>query len=166
MPVHAYRFRPSTNEIWTVADDFEQCNGLCFSPDYKLLYVTDTGAVQAHGDIGDGHNLSMDRRKPATIYVYDVVDGKKLCNRRTFAFCDTGIPDGIKCDELGNVYSGCGDGVHVWDPEGTMIGKIVVGAVTANFCFGPKGTMWMFAEESLYVCQLKVAGALVKIECE
>jgi gluconolactonase len=166
LPVQVYRFRPSTRECWLVADGFEQCNGLCFSPDYKLLYVTDTGAVQAHNGPGDGHQLLINLRKPGTIYVYDVVgEGRRLANRRTFAFCDTGIPDGIKCDEHGNVYSGCGDGVHVWDPEGTMIGKIVVGNTTANFCFA-KGGMWLFAETALYFCEIKADGALVHIECE
>lgn len=56
-------------------------------------------------------------------YVYDVVRpepsadlsaaGPTLHNRRVFAYADNGVPDGIKCDTLGNVYSGCGDGVHV-----------------------------------------------------
>lgn len=166
LPAQVYRFRPSTAECWVVADGFEQCNGLCFSPDYKLLYVTDTAALQAHNGPGDGHQFFMNARKPASIYVYDVVgEGRRLANRRTFAFCDTGIPDGIKCDEHGNVYSGCGDGVHVWDPEGTLIGKIVVGNTTANFCF-VKGGMWLFAEKALYHCELKARGALVQIECE
>ena len=131
LPSQIYRFRPSTSQIWCVADGFVQCNGLCFSPDYKRMYVTDTGAVQAHSTPGDGHNLSCNPRLPSTIYEYDVVEGK-LTNRRTFAYCDTGVPDGIKCDEAGNVYSGCGDGVHVWDAQGTLIGKILVGGTVSR----------------------------------
>ncbi|RDW63761.1 hypothetical protein BP6252_11306 [Coleophoma cylindrospora] len=165
MPVQLYRFRPSTSQCWMVADGFTQCNGLCFSPDYKSLYVTDTGAVQAHNGPGDGHSLFSKPRLPASIYVYDVVDQRVLANRRAFAFCDTGVPDGIKCDEAGNVYSGCGDGVHVWDPQGSLIGKIITGGVTANFCFAKDG-MWMMCEKELYFCRLKEKGALVKIECE
>ncbi|PGH23193.1 hypothetical protein AJ80_02723 [Polytolypa hystricis UAMH7299] len=165
LPKQVYRFRPSTGQCWVVADGFDMCNGLCFSPDYTQMYVTDTGAVQAHDGPGDGHQFSFIPSKPGTIYVYDVVDGKRLANRRTFAFCDTGIPDGIKCDERGYVYSGCGDGVHVWDLEGTMVGRIIVGGTTANFCFAKDG-MWMFSEHELYFCRLKARGALVKIECE
>lgn len=155
-----------------VADGFAQCNGLCFSPDYTKMYVTDTGAVQAHGGPKDGHNFSVNPRLPCTIYEYDVVaNGTRLANRRVFAFCDTGVPDGIKCDERGNVYSGCGDGVHVWNQEGTLLGKISIGGTCANFCFskgtdGKKG-IWMFGEEELYFCELPgVEGCLVKVECE
>ncbi|KAL1302114.1 hypothetical protein AAFC00_002549 [Neodothiora populina] len=173
LPSQIYRFSPSTGQMWMVADGFSQCNGLCFSPDYTHLYVTDTGACQAHdGGPKDGHNFSMNPRLPATIYEYDVVDnGTRLANRRVFAYCDTGVPDGIKCDTQGNVYSGCGDGVHVWDARGTLLGKIVTGAVCANFCFsrgkGGEEGIWMFCEEELYFCQLRdgVRGALVDIEC-
>lgn len=55
---------------------------------------------------------------------------------------DNGFPDGIKCDMEGNVYSGCGDGVHVWGPGGVLLGKILVGGMVANFCFGRKGEMY------------------------
>lgn len=108
LPPQVYRFNPSTKECWMVADGFVMCNGLCFSPDYKLMYVTDTGAVQAHAGPADGHQFSFNPRLPGSIYVYDVVNGKELRNRRVFAFCAQGIPDGIKCDENGYVYSGCG----------------------------------------------------------
>jgi len=166
LPSQIYRFRPETGQVWCVADGFEQCNGLCFSPDYKRMYVTDTGAVQAHATPGDGHNFSFHARKPSSIYVYDIVDdGCVLANRRTFTYCDNGVPDGIKCDVHGNVYSGCGDGVHVWDQVGTLIGKLLVGGCVANFNFAKNG-IWMFGEERLFYCELKVKGALVKIECE
>jgi hypothetical protein len=64
--------------------------------------------------VGD---MSVDGR-----YVFDVTtlgdEGTwTLANRRVFAHCDKGFPDGIKCDTLGNVYSGCGDGVHVLLPS-------------------------------------------------
>lgn len=147
-----------------VADGFAQCNGLCFSPDYTKMYVTDTGAIQAHAGPGNGHQFSCNPRLPATIYVYDVVGGRSLQNRRVFTYCHSGVPDGIKCDEHGNVYSGCGDGVHVWDVDGTLIGKINVGVTTANFCF-VKGGIWMFSEKKLCFCQLGAKGALVDVEC-
>lgn len=66
LPVQLYRFRPSTHQVWVVADGFTQCNGLCFSPDYKLMYVTDTGAVQAFSGPSDGHNFSRNPRLPGT----------------------------------------------------------------------------------------------------
>ncbi|KAK9454000.1 calcium-dependent phosphotriesterase-1 [Dipodascopsis uninucleata] len=165
LPIQVYRFSPDTGDIWVVADRFHQCNGLCFSPDYTKLYVTDTGGVQSHKGVGDGHQMFLDPVYPATIYVYDVIDKKTLGSKRTFAYSDSGVPDGIKCDAYGNVYSGCGNGVHVWAPDGTLIGKIVVGSVVANFCF-VRGGIWMFAEQGLYFCTLGAKGALVSIECE
>ncbi|OJD13627.1 hypothetical protein AJ78_05931 [Emergomyces pasteurianus Ep9510] len=160
LPKQVYRFCPSTGQCWVVADGFDMCNGLCFSPDYTKLYITDTGAIQAHGDIGTGHNFSFCGTSPATIYVYDVIDGgTRLANRRLFAYCDNGVPDGIKCDSMGYVYSGCGDGLHVWDSRGNLVGKIVVWGTTANFCFTDEG-IWMLAEEDLWLCKLKAHGAL------
>ncbi|OAL69392.1 hypothetical protein A7D00_6511 [Trichophyton violaceum] len=166
LPAQVYRFRPSTKDCYALADGFDMCNGLCFNPDYTLLYVTDTGAVKARSHSGNGRKFQADYRNAATIYVYDVVDGgTRISNRRAFAFCDSGVPDGIKCDENGYVYSGCGDGVHVWAPDGTLVGKIIVGCTTANFCF-VKGGIWMFSEKDLYFCKIQAKGALVKIECE
>ncbi|GAB7362504.1 hypothetical protein MBLNU230_g2825t1 [Neophaeotheca triangularis] len=165
LPSQVYRFRPSTGQIWCVADGFEECNGLCFSPDYSKMYITDTGALKAHATPGSGTNFSFNPRLPATIYEYDVVaGGTRLANRKMFAFCDVGVPDGIKCDEAGNVYSGCGDGVHVWSPDGTLIGKIRTDTVVGNFNFAREG-MWIFGEEKLFWCRLGKKGALWQVEC-
>ncbi|OAX77356.1 hypothetical protein ACJ72_08348 [Emergomyces africanus] len=161
LPKQVYCFRPSTGQCWAVADGFDMCNGLCFSPDYSLMYITDTGSIQAHDGIMAGHNFSFRGTFPASIYVYDVVEGgTRLANRRLFAFCDNGVPDGIKCDAQGYVYAGCGDGLHVWDTKGSLVGKIIDGGTTANFCFSDEG-IWMFAEEELWFCKLKARGALL-----
>jgi gluconolactonase len=76
---------------------------------------------------------------------------------------DVGIPDGIKCDTAGNVYSGCGDGVHVWTPGGKLIGKIYVPGGCANFCFGEKGEVFLLNEHKMWRAQLDsgVRGALL-----
>ncbi|KAK4897315.1 hypothetical protein LTR27_004835 [Elasticomyces elasticus] len=164
LPSQVYRFRPSTGQIWCVADGFVECNGLCFSPDYKKVYITDTGAVQAHGTPYNGLNFSFNPRLPASVYAFDVVHGEHLANRQMFAFCDAGVPDGIKCDTAGNVYSGCGDGIHVWDPKGTLIGKIHTGSVVGNLNFSNEG-IWAFGEEQLFLTKLQSQGALAHIEC-
>jgi len=164
LPSQIYRFKPSTGQIWCVADGFSQCNGLCFSPDYTKLYVTDTGAVQAHGTPSNGHNFSLNPRLPSCIYEYDVIDdGTRLGGRKLFAYCTAGVPDGVKCDEAGNVYSGCGDGVHVWNPRGLLIGKIWIGAVVANFNFA-RGGVWVLAEERLFFADIRACGALACVE--
>lgn len=86
-------------------------------------------------------------------------------NRRVFAYADDGWPDGIKCDVHGNVYSGCGDGVQVWNAGGALIGKILVPGGVANFCFGKDGEMFLCAEQRLWRVQLAqtTKGALLAI---
>ncbi|KAF4549608.1 Hypothetical protein D9617_21g098290 [Elsinoe fawcettii] len=165
LPSQVYRFNREKNQIWCVADGFVQCNGLCFSPGFDKMYITDTGAIQAHGTPADGFNMSSNPRLPASIYVYDVVDGKWLANRQMFAYSSSGVPDGIKCDDKGNVYSGCGDGVHVWDSEGTLIGKIYTGCVVGNLNFSPHG-LWIMAEEKLFLAKIRAKGALESISWE
>lgn len=67
---------------------------------------------------------------------------------------DTGIPDGIKCDIHGNVYSGCGDGTNIWSGGGVLLGKIVIDRGVANFCFGREGTIYILNEHRLWQAQL------------
>jgi gluconolactonase len=88
-----------------------------------------------------------------------------LTNRRLFAMTDNGIPDGIKCDLEGNVYSGCGDGIHVWSPGGVLLGRIRIDGGCANFCFGKDGEIFALNEHRLWRVQLgsHVKGALLGI---
>ncbi|CAD0096595.1 unnamed protein product [Aureobasidium mustum] len=84
---------------------------------------------------------------------------------------DTGIPDGIKCDTVGNVYSGCGDGLNVWNAGGTLIGKVLVPGGVANFCFGRSGELFLLNETKFWVANIapSVKGALLEgmgIDCD
>lgn len=76
---------------------------------------------------------------------------------------DAGIPDGIKCDLQGNVYSGCGDGVSVWSPGGKLIGKIKIPGGAANFCFSRPGELLVLNETKFWVVSIssKAQGALL-----
>lgn len=78
---------------------------------------------------------------------------------------DAGVPDGIKCDMQGNVYSGCGDGVNIWSPGGVLLGKILVEGGVANFCFGANGELFLLNEHKLWRVQLSqhVKGNLLRI---
>lgn len=78
---------------------------------------------------------------------------------------DTGIPDGIKCDVYGNVYSGCGDGINIWSAGGVLLGKILIDGGVANFCFGCEGTIYILNEHRLWRAQLasSTKGALLGI---
>ncbi|KAI9368053.1 hypothetical protein BJX61DRAFT_550733 [Aspergillus egyptiacus] len=140
LPNQVYRFDPATGDVRVVADHFGQPNGIAFSPDEEIVYISDT-----EGD----SSLTL----PATIYAFDIAyysDAPYLINKRVFAFADTGIPDGVKTDTEGRVYSGCGDGVHVWSPEGVLLGKIVLGSTSSNLCFAEPGVMFALNEERLY----------------
>ena len=90
-------------------------------------------------------------------YAFDVI--KKhgqpfLTNRRLFAMADKGVPDGIKCDLGGNVYSGCGDGISVWSPGGVLLGKILIPGGVANFCFCEPGEIMALNETRIWRIQL------------
>ena len=78
---------------------------------------------------------------------------------------DTGIPDGIKQDIYGNVYSGCGDGINVWSPGGVLLGKILIKSGVSNFSFGRNGEIFIMNENRLWKAQLGswVKGALLRI---
>ncbi|KAK4901147.1 hypothetical protein LTR27_001703 [Elasticomyces elasticus] len=151
----AYRFEPKTGVVQAVADGFNAPNGIEFSPDFKYVYITDTGSHT----FPNKDNLT----DPATIYRFDVTDdGKRLHNRQVFAYSDVGFPDGIHTDTNGNVFSGCGDGVHVWSPEGVLLGKLAVanGGVN-NFAFVPGG-LYIFNADNLFKVTLKAEGRTVK----
>ncbi|KAL4161140.1 hypothetical protein PRNP1_001695 [Phytophthora ramorum] len=142
LPRHLYRFEPSTGVVQVVADGFRQPNGLEFSPDFKTLYVTDTGSRET----------DLDLTRPATIYAYDVIDNKRLGSKRVFAYADSGIPDGVHTDTDGNLWASCGDGVHVWNPEGILLGKIYIGEASNNFAFAP-GKVFVFANYRLWLVE-------------
>ena len=147
-----------------VLDDMFKPNGLCFSPDYKKLYVADTGA-------------SHYEKAPKNLRVYDVVDNVKLANGREFTSMHmnlggkdvAGFADGIRADVDGNIWVGAGwvgegyDGVHIFAPDGTRIGQILLPEICANICFGgaKRNRLFMAASQSLYAVYVETQGAHV-----
>lgn len=146
LPTHVYRHDPATNTTRVVADGFEEPNGLAFNADFSILYVT------------DANNDDTNPTGPATIYAFDVVTnapGTFLTNKRVFAFAPKGIPDGLKVDAKGNVWSGVGSGVAVWNPAGDLIGEITISGGAANFGFGPtESTVFVLGEKLLWRVKL------------
>jgi gluconolactonase len=124
---YVYRFDPVSGRLAVVADCCDKPNGLAFSPDGRILYVTDSGANQEAGSyyVGRSHH----------IVAFEVRDGTHLAGRRLFAVTSPGFPDGIKVDPAGRVYASSFGGVDVYSRAGDLIGRIVLpGAV--NFTFG------------------------------
>ena len=142
-----YRVDPKSGQIDKVTDDVGAPNGLCFSPDYKKLYVADTGA-------------------PRDIKVWDV-DGKVVRNGKRFIQLDvpgTGAPsaaDGIRCDADGNIWAGARPGVQIIAPAGDRIGMIRLPENCANVCFGGprRNRLYMTASQSLYAVYVQTSGA-------
>ncbi|MGK9262159.1 SMP-30/gluconolactonase/LRE family protein [Sinorhizobium meliloti] len=147
---NVYRLDPETGELSAVVTDFIQPNGLAFSPDEKTLYVADSSA-------------SHDDRLPRHIRAFDVTNGGRLVNGRVFCVIDKGIPDGIRTDANGNVWSSAGDGVHCFDPAGKLIGKILVPQTVANLTFGGprRNRLFIAATRSLYSLYVAVTGSQV-----
>jgi gluconolactonase len=142
-----YRVGPKSGAMDLVSDELTGPNGLCFSPDYRRLYVADTGSG-------------------AEIRVWDV-DGRTARNPRSFvqlAIPGTGqrsVADGIRCDVDGNVWAGARPGVQVIAPDGTPIGLIRLPEICANVCFGGarRNRLFMTASQSLYVVPVQTQGA-------
>ncbi|PRT56572.1 Gluconolactonase [Wickerhamiella sorbophila] len=163
LPNQVYCYDPKKQTVRVVADGFEKPNGIAFSNDYKVCYITDTGAFRF-----DGKTLKVDSTGASTIYSYDVIPlpsgkqaGYTLVNRRVFAYSATPAPDGIKIDSNGNVWSGCSDGIHVWNRDGVFLGKIPIEGGVANFVFTDPGTLIAFNETRLLkITNLKVRGVL------
>jgi len=145
---HVYRVDPLSGDVTCVADDFERPNGLAFSPDETKLYVSDTGAT--HREDGPRH-----------IRVFDVVDGRTLRGGAVFATSSAGLFDGFRCDEDGRIWTSAGDGVHCFEPDGTLIGKIRIPEAVANVCFGEfhRNRLFICGTTSLYAVYVKVRGA-------
>ncbi|KAH8157263.1 hypothetical protein CIB48_g10980 [Xylaria polymorpha] len=142
LPHQVYRYNDKTGAVTVVADGLSQPNGIVFSPSGSRAYIADTGAQQVFWGI----NATF----PASIYLYDVTKDGTFSNRRTFAYVHAGVPD----DTKGRLYAGCGDGVHVFNPSGTLIGKIFLGETSANFNFAGDGGMVICAETNLYYAKL------------
>lgn len=144
---YVYRFDPATGEIYPVVTDMVRPNGLAFSPDESLLYISDTAAFNIPGG-------------PHHIRVYDVVDGRYTKNGRVFADIEPGQPDGLRVDEHGNVFTSSQDSVQVYAPDGTRLGKILVPETCANLTFGGKerDRLFITAGKSLYAIDLKTRG--------
>jgi gluconolactonase len=150
LPFRVYRIDPKSGAIAIAVGDMERPNGLAFSPDESRLYVVDTPG-------GD-----------KTVHVYDIVDdGTRAASGRLFFNAMPGYADGIRVDTDGNVWCGFSggegeDGVAVFAPEGTLIGRILLPERCANVCFGgvKRNRLFMAASQSVYSLYVETQGVL------
>ncbi|MGH6679483.1 MAG: SMP-30/gluconolactonase/LRE family protein [Bradyrhizobium sp.] len=148
-PPAVYRFDPESSEITAVATDFAGPNGLACSPDERRLYIAETG--------------DQTQEKPTRfIRAFDVSkDGKSLSGGGIFHKIEPGYCDGMRIDEDGNIWSSAADGVHCIDPEGHLLGKILVPHRVSNLCFGgrAKNRLFIGGSHTLYAIFLNRRGA-------
>lgn len=143
---NVYRIDPATGETTLVADDFEKPNGLAFSRDESLLYIADTGITHKAG--GPKHIRKL------------AVKGNRLGASEIFAECTAGLFDGFRIDADGRLWTSAADGVHCYDPDGTLIGKILIPELVANLCFGGalRNRLFICGTTSLYSVYLAING--------
>lgn len=134
-----YRVDPTTQEITLLIDDFELPNGLCFSLDESKIFVNDTRRLH--------------------IRVFDVLDDGTLSKGRIWAETigeEDGVPDGMKFDSAGNLLSTGQGGIHIFAPDATCLGRIMMPEKTANFVWGDDNLKSLYIAASTTIYRLKV----------
>jgi gluconolactonase len=143
---HVYRIDADSGETTIVAHDFDKPNGLAFSNDEKYLFVADTGIT--HKIDGPKHIRKISVN----------ADGKSLGTSTVFADCTAGLFDGFRLDADGRIWASAADGVHCYDPDGTLIGKIKIPELVSNLCFSGAALNRLFicGTTSLYSVYLAI----------
>jgi gluconolactonase len=138
-------FRYSKGKLTAIIKDLTRPNGIAFSPDEKVLYISNS-----------------DEKKKVWMR-YDVKPDGTVANGKVFADVtaetEPGLPDGMKVDSLGNVYGTGPGGVWVFSPDGKHIGTIKPGETPANVAWADDGkTLYITATTGVYRMKLAVAG--------
>ena len=137
---NVYRYDPRDGTTTVVADGFDKPNGLCFSPDERVLYVADNGA-------------------PHRLHAFDVLARSRLTRGRVIAQLPPGHPDGLKVDSAGRIYASSGDGVRVLSPGGELLGEIrLFGAVNFGFGTAERNVLFINADDSIWAAELAATG--------
>jgi gluconolactonase len=152
LPTRVYRIDPNGKVSIAAEGPMRRPNGICFSPDFKKIYVVDSGVT-------DGTDY------PANIIAFDL-KGTALSNPKVFADFAPGTTDGIRCDTDGNLWCSWGwggpdtNGVRVHHPDGTLLAILHTPEVTANLCFGgsKRNRLFICGSTSLYAIYVNATG--------
>jgi gluconolactonase len=145
---NVYRIDGQSGALTVVAGDFVKPNGLAFSSDESILYIADTGASH-DPENGPRHIRAC------------TVNGAMLGQSTVFATCTAGLFDGFRLDTEGRIWTSAADGVHIYHPDGTLIGKVAIPEIVANVCWGgPKlNRLFICGTTSLYAVMTHANGA-------
>ncbi|HEY4249935.1 MAG TPA: SMP-30/gluconolactonase/LRE family protein [Roseomonas sp.] len=149
LPPRLYRLDPADGALTIAADDFDGPNGLAFSPDERILYVSETGT----------QFVPAPRQY---IRRFMVGEDGQLSGGTVFHKVAPGNADGMRIDELGNLWTGAADGVHCISPDGTLLGKILAPAPVANLAFGGRcrSRLFLCASQRLMAIYTNIRGAV------
>jgi gluconolactonase len=151
LPTRVYRIDPAGHVTVAAQGPMRRPNGVCFSPDFKRLYVVDSAQT--------------DGNYPNNIVMFDV-QGTTLSNPRVFAEFTPAATDGIRCDTDGNVWCATGwggpdtNGVRVHHPDGSVLALLHTPEVCANLCFGgsKRNRLFICGSTSLYAMYVNTTG--------
>ncbi len=145
---HVFCYDPATGRLHAVTDQVQEPNGLAFSPDESVLYVSDTSAALQRLGRGNHHIVAFD------------VEGLQLSGMRVVAAVSPGLPDGFRIDRHGWIYTSSLDAVQVLHPDGTLLGRIPVPEKVGNLTFGGprRDELFIAASTSLYRIRLDTQG--------
>jgi gluconolactonase len=148
---YVYRWDPDTGAVDVVDDTFDKPNGIAFSPDEQVLYVTDSGANQ------EPRSFHVDR--PHHVVAFDVVGRRRLAGKRLLAVTSPGIPDGLKVDVDGRVYVSSESGVLVLRPDGCRLGRIdTPGCVNFTFGASDRNVLFITTDTAIWAAVLDTQG--------
>jgi gluconolactonase len=147
---NVYRFDPRTGELTAATAALDQPNGLAFSPDERVLYVSDSS------------DLIRARHGGGPITCFEVVDGRTLVDPRVLYVVPDGVSDGFRVDVAGDIWTSADDGIHVVTPDGRRLGRLPLPERASNCVFGgPAGDqLFVTATTSLYAIDVATRGAV------
>ena len=126
-----------------VINDLTRPNGVALSPDESMLYVAQSDPNAAYimsYAIGSDGSLS---------------DAKILFDATSMVKAGlSGLPDGLKVDNKGNIFSTGPGGILVLTPNGELLGRIETGEATANLNWGDDGTV-LYITADMYLCKIQ-----------
>ena len=136
---------PARDQLQLLIKDLPRPNGIAFSPDEKYLYVDNTQPKKQWMR----YRVKEDGTLTDAKVFYDVTSDTR-----------EGSPDGLKVDQVGNLYSSGPGGIWIFSPEGKALGTILMPERTSNVAWGgaDRKTLYITASSSIYRITLKVPG--------